>query len=58
MNILNLEENSGTSNCYIIQKPGIYSFPLIYGNGNIGEKCFDYKGQKIKKTRNRWCGIC
>ena len=48
MNIQNLEENNGTSNCYIIQKPGIYSFPLVYGNGNIDEKCFDYKGQKIE----------
>lgn len=50
MNIQNLEENNGSANSYIIQKPGTYSFPLIYGNGNIKEgECFDYLGRQIKR---------
>ena len=50
MNIQNLEENNGSANSYIIQEPGTYSFPLIYGNGNIREgECFDYLGRQIER---------
>ncbi len=35
------------ANCYVINKPGYYSFPLEYGNASTGTNAYTYMGAPI-----------
>lgn len=34
---VSLTVNGKTANCYLVDKPGYFSLPLVYGNGNVGD---------------------
>ena len=51
--VTNLAGNEGhetTANCYIIDNPGKYNFPIVYGNGLVGgiENTKSFTNQKTK----------
>ena len=56
----NLSNSSGeeavenTANCYLVNAPGIYSLPLVYGNGikNGGSNTSAYNKSHFKNHRN------
>lgn len=54
-----LSTYKGTANCYVVNAPGTYKFPLVYGNGldengdvtaaiNAGDTYRDYQGEVIE----------
>lgn len=45
---VDLSASKGTANCYVVDAPGTYKFPLVYGNGAIGGTNYkDHLGQQI-----------
>lgn len=41
-----LTVNGKTANCYLVDKAGYFSLPLVYGNGNVGNPTENKKGLK------------
>lgn len=49
---VSLTVNGKTANCYLVDKAGYYSLPLVYGNGNVADPAENTKGLKYYPNHN------
>lgn len=49
---VSLTVNGKTANCYLVDKAGYFSLPLVYGNGNVADPVENTKGLKYYPNHN------